>query len=461
MTTLLLNSLLSSALATLLAVGFGVIIAVVFCTLPGTGRSVLAMLAASALALPPFAIVNCWLHYLGNIGVWRTWLPVEIFNVWGVASILGLMLWPIPFAAALGVWRTLDASHLDAEPALRGWPLLRWLLLPAASKALAAGAVLTFALALNQFSVPAILQVKVLPVEIWIRFSTELRAGDALAVSWPLVLIPLAAWIFLKQVNFRWQAETGTATARGFRRQLGRGWLVAGSILTVAIITASVGLPLFQLLSGPRTWSELPSVLRATAPVLVNTLAFAAFAALFAAIIGVLLWRIRMAAVLWILFLLPGMLLSIAVIWLLNRPGLEVIYRSAAVMVIVLCARFAGPVWALVRQGFGAVDPTLLEAARLEGLRGWSLFRHVYWPKVAPAIAAAWYVAYLLCLWDVETTTLLYPPGAETLAIRVFNLLHYGHTAQVNALCLMLLALAVAPALICGAARALFGRRPM
>jgi DNA-binding beta-propeller fold protein YncE len=34
------------------------------------------------------------------------------------------------------------------------------------------------------------------------------------------------------------------------------------------------------------------------------------------------------------------------------------------------------------------------------------------------------------------------------LALRVFNLLHYGHNAQVNALCLMLLALAVAPLVI-------------
>ena len=40
---------------------------------------------------------------------------------------------------------------------------------------------------------------------------------------------------------------------------------------------------------------------------------------------------------------------------------------------------------------------------------------------------------------------LIYPPGGETLALRIFNLLHYGHNAQVNAMCVTLLALAVAP----------------
>jgi sugar lactone lactonase YvrE len=64
---------------------------------------------------------------------------------------------------------------------------------------------------------------------------------------------------------------------------------------------------------------------------------------------------------------------------------------------------------------------------------------------MAPQVAAAWYVTYLLCLWDVETLVLIVPPGGETLALRVFNLLHYGHNPQINALCLALLGLAALP----------------
>jgi DNA-binding beta-propeller fold protein YncE len=65
-------------------------------------------------------------------------------------------------------------------------------------------------------------------------------------------------------------------------------------------------------------------------------------------------------------------------------------------------------------------------------------------------------VVFLLCLWDVESMILVVPPGGETLALRVFNLLHYGHNAQVNALCLTLLAVAVAPlCLSCLLSRAL------
>ena len=67
------------------------------------------------------------------------------------------------------------------------------------------------------------------------------------------------------------------------------------------------------------------------------------------------------------------------------------------------------------------------------------------WPQIASPLAVAWYVTYVLCRWDVETLVLIVPPGGETAALRIFNLLHYGHTAQVNALCLLLLFLALLP----------------
>ena len=47
-------------------------------------------------------------------------------------------------------------------------------------------------------------------------------------------------------------------------------------------------------------------------------------------------------------------------------------------------------------------------------------------------------------------------PGELTsgyLALRIFNLLHYGHNSQVNALCLLLLAVAVAPLVVWAVAR--------
>jgi iron(III) transport system permease protein len=458
--SLLINSLVTALFATAVALVFGFAVALFVSALPARGQRLVLLLAIVALALPPFAVANCWLHYLGATGIWRSWLPLDLFNNWGVAWILALMLWPITFGAVWSAWQTLDSSHLDAEPGLCGASLVRWLLFPVARDVMIAAIVLTFALALNQFSVPAIFQVKVLPVEFWIRFSTNLEAGKALAACWPIILIPFAAWLLLRRARISWPSEGTRTSGRCFRRQLGTPLFVLAAITSVVVIGLSVALPLVQLIGSSRTWHELPQVFKASAPTTANTFVFAAVAGAAAVVIGLWSWRFRVGALLWLIFLTPGMLLAIFLTAILNRPTLEIVYRSAAIVMIALCLRYVGPVWALLRQAFMGVDRAVVEAATLDGLRGWGLIRHVYLPQAARAMFASWYVAYLLCLWDVETVALLYPPGAETLALRVFNLLHYGHMAQVNALCLILMGMAVAPALLYVLLRpVVFGRR--
>ena len=52
---------------------------------------------------------------------------------------------------------------------------------------------------------------------------------------------------------------------------------------------------------------------------------------------------------------------------------------------------------------------------------------------------------FLLCLWDAETLLFLIPPGEETLSLRIFNLLHYGHTSQVDGLLIAVILLRYSP----------------
>src|SRR5207302_5455656 len=156
-------------------------------------------------------------------------------------------------------------------------------------------------------------------------------------------------------------------------------------------------------------------------------------------------WGRWIGLLLWLPLLTPGVLLGIKLIGVFNRPVFDAIYHGAGIVLIAWTIRYLALGWNGVAVALRSVDGDLTDAARLSGASGWALLRHVHWPQIAPQAGAAWYVTYLLCLWDVETLILIYPPGGETLALRVFNLLHYGHNAQVNALCLLLLAVALAP----------------
>ena len=163
--TLLKNSLLVSALTTLLTTVIGFLTALFLAGLEPHRRRFFLGIAAMALALPPFLVTGCWLHLLGLTGVWRGWLPFDIYSLGGTVWILSLMLWPISLLLVLGAWQRLEPAQLEGEPSMSGWSLIRWLLLPLARNALAQSAVVTFVLALNNFAVPAILQVKVFPMK--------------------------------------------------------------------------------------------------------------------------------------------------------------------------------------------------------------------------------------------------------------------------------------------------------
>jgi len=138
-------------------------------------------------------------------------------------------------------------------------------------------------------------------------------------------------------------------------------------------------------------------------------------------------------------------LIGIFLIALFNRPFLAAFYQSIGIVILAYFIRYFALGWNTVSHSVRSVDADLTDAARLSGASRWQILRHVHWPQIASQIAAAWYVVYLLCIWDVESMILVVPPGGETLALRIFNLLHYGHNAQVNALCVALLGVALAP----------------
>jgi ABC-type Fe3+ transport system permease subunit/DNA-binding beta-propeller fold protein YncE len=443
--TLLTNSILLAGGAMILAAVFGFFTAL-FAACSGKRVRILLLAAAVvALVLPPFLVVNLWLHLLGFTGVWRGFLPFNIYSIGGAIWILALLTWPLTFLLVLGSWQVLENNQLESEPALAGWPLVRWLLYPVARPALGVGAFITFVLAFNNFSVPAILQVKVFPAELWVSFNTTFNYREALKLSWPLFLIPLLLLLWARGRSVEWPRLEGSVSPGLLRSQLGRaGYLLAGAVACFTILF-STGLPLAELLGSSRTWTEFAPAYRAGQLAVWNSFLMAGAGAAFCTGGGLLLWRARWGAALWVLFLMPGILLGIGLIYLLNHSWSAVFYQSIGIVLAGLFLRYAALAWSVSGRAMRTLDRDLTDAARLCGASGWELFRQIQWPQVAPQILGIAYITYLLCLWDVETLMFVIPPGRETVALRVFNLLHYGHTGQVHALCAILVFLALMP----------------
>ncbi|HTG43699.1 MAG TPA: hypothetical protein VK633_04130, partial [Verrucomicrobiae bacterium] len=194
--------------------------------------------------------------------------------------------------------------------------------------------------------------------------------------------------------------------------------------------------------------TQLPRAAETGAGALWNSFFFSVLAASGATLVALVVGRWWFCSLAWLPFLAPGILVGLIFIELFNRPGWQFFYQSSGMVVVALALRYLALPWVGIRQALAAADPNLEDAGRIETTSSWQLWRHVYWPQLASQAALIWYLTYLLCLWDVETLLLLIPPGGETVALRVFNLLHYGHTSDVNALCFLLLLVGLAPWLL-------------
>ena len=461
---LLENSIGVAAFASAIAAIAGCTIALWARTLSDRGRNMVHLTALAALALPPFFITNAWMQLLGVGGLLTPWMPISLFSLSGGVLLLSLLYWPIPYLASISAWMPLTHELLEVDLQLRGVSLLRHLLWPMIRRPVAIGCLLTLVLALNQFSVPSLLQIKVLPAEVWVAYSTQLDTLSALRVGWPLIALPMLFVLIWRPVAFPAINAAERSGTRLFRQQIGCKLGIALGVFSTAWLMLSVLLPLLATVQERRTWEEFfPSGAANIRPIL-NSLGISIGTATAVMLLGVsmhlLLVRMRwrrfnwaIEGLLWFAFFVPGLFPSMGLIHLCSSSTFSGLQGSVLLSPLLLVFRYLAIGWQAAQIAVLALDPDLVDAASLGSLSPWGWFRHVLWAQQGALLAGAWYGIYVLTLWDVESQILLQAPGGETLALRIFNLLHYGHNNQVNALCIHLLLIAAIPLLVWQGAR--------
>lgn len=154
-------------------------------------------------------------------------------------------------------------------------------------------------------------------------------------------------------------------------------------------------------------------------------------------------WRAAPALTLAALGLsLPGPVVGLAVIGLLNRPEIPPLrwlydhsiaapwlaqsWRGMPLALLVL--------WAALR----GMPDEVLESAALDGARWPTVLSRIVIPMRFWAFLGAGLAAFAAALAELDASVLTVPPGIETLTIHVFNLLHFSVEDQAAGICLTL-----------------------
>jgi iron(III) transport system permease protein len=140
----------------------------------------------------------------------------------------------------------------------------------------------------------------------------------------------------------------------------------------------------------------------------------------------------------------PGPLLALAIIGLLNRPEwpwLNWLYdHSILAPWLALTVRAMGPAVLILWYGMRTIPQPMLDSAATEGCGWLGQLGRIVLPQRLPALGVAWLIGVALALGDLTASILVVPPGVETLSVHIFNLVHYGVEDQVAGICLALAA---------------------
>ncbi|UFP95583.1 ABC transporter permease [Gloeobacter morelensis] len=171
----------------------------------------------------------------------------------------------------------------------------------------------------------------------------------------------------------------------------------------------------------------------------VNSLVVAGAAATTATVLGTLLalalarYRLAQPAelLLYIAIIVPEVVLGIALLIWFSQLGIAAGLLTVAAGHVVLCTPFVA---LTVRARLAGYDRTLEEAAMDLGAREWTTFWRVTMPAIWPGVLSGALLAFTLSLDDYVLALFTAGPGATTLPLRIFSMVRFSITPEINAL---------------------------
>lgn len=454
---MLLRSAQLAGLAVLIATALGVPFGWLTARFKLPGRKLLLAGSLLPLLLPTYCATLAWELLLLREGPLNTtllrlgWIhrPLAADGSLPMAAlVLAFIYWPVMAwctrLAARSVPPMLeDAARLhltDAKAA--GWSVR-----PALWSALPAGALLVFLLALADFGVPNTLGVPVYPVEVVNRFQLERDPGVVARFAAPLLLVVVP--LVLVQLRFLSRVPLEPLTGEPVRLlPPGRArwpavlgcWLVLG---------ATFLLPLFVLAAYSLPLTTYRAVWAESLDHFLNTLMSAGSAAVLAPLLALTCgWatlcrrRPGLDLALSLLYALPGSLVGVAMIQVLNRPGVfDWIYTSLWGLVWTYVALFFAFAYKSLQPAWEHVNRELLDEGTVLGADPWTQFLAAGWPVARPYAITGGAIVAILAAREIDATALLRVPDGDTIAFRIYDYLHYAPGPNVAALSVLLVVL--------------------
>lgn len=417
---------------------------------------------------PPYIAALSWMLVLQTNGYLQQLTGINLndllFSKTGIVLVMALNIFPVVYFA---VSRSLLASgqRLAQVARVHGASAGRafWhITLPMLSPSLAAGMLLAFTLAIEEFGVPAALGARAGVLMLTTDIEKKLAdwpvdLSGAAMLSVVLVAIALGAWAMQKKLTGHHDVTSITGKPTENSGANAGLYTLPMVVLMMVVSAVAVLLPgasmalsgMLGTLSGGVTldnvttshYAALFSQQGEALSALGTSLSLALGTACITGLLGLLaswlvvMQKIKGRAILDALSLmpaaLPGIVVGVGLILLWNRSFWPVSpYNSWVILMLSYCClllpwpvRYVG---SALRQLGGSLEP----AARVHGASAFQALRYIVMPLVSPALLAAMLMVFAIASRELVTSLLLAPAGTQTVSVFIWRQFEQGSVGQ-------------------------------
>ncbi len=417
---------------------------------------------------PPYIAALSWMlmlqshGYLQQLTGWD--LNDLLFSRIGIVLVMTLNIFPVVYFA---VSRSLLASgqRLAIVARVHGasaWRAFWHITLPMLSPALAAGMLLAFTLAIEEYGVPAALGSRAGLVMLTVGIEKKLAdwpvdLPGASLLSLLLIAVALLAWWLQKRLTG--DKEVTSVTGKpGENSGAELGWLTLPAVLVMAGVGGlAVVMPgasmvltsLMSTLSGGihadnvtlRHFAALFAQQGDALSALATSLSLALASAGGVGLVGLLAaWLVVVQKMKGSAFVdalsllpaaLPGVVVGVGLILLWNQPFWPVSPYNTWFMLLLsyCCLLLPWPV-RYVSSALRQLGNNLEPAARVHGATALQALRLIVLPLVFPALLAAMLMVFAVASRELVTSLLLAPAGTQTVSVFIWRQFEQGSAGE-------------------------------
>lgn len=467
----LLRTVIYSSLVTMASVPLGTIVALAISRTNLRFRRFVTALLGLLLLMPAYLQISGWDAAMGLQGWMSQWWPSRatgLLSGWSGAILIQTLV-HLPWVALLVSSSLAGLPPELEELASLGRPhrdVFRSVTLPQLVPALRAISLFIWIATSCEITVTDVFQIRTFAEEVYTGFALGQSIAEVLRRTLGGLLIhgTLALWMWPPKANAR--VDFPSQNQRAWRANLGT-WRTAAGLVLATFFGMLLLIPLASLLyqagllvemtdgRAQRAWSPIKAFrFAATSPwhyreEFAWSLLLGQLAAVTAMSVAfIIAWRARTCigfrlagwTIAIVAISVPGPVVALVLSDWVNQPNWDWLFylydRTVFVAWLSLSLRLFPYVYLLVDVRLRRLDRSLFDLSSIFAANSWKSWWHGIIMPLREFLLVLWLVTFALALGDLSATVLATPPGVTTVAIRIFNLVHYGVADQLAGLCL-------------------------